>query len=245
MFQNEPEKVEDASTSASHLLLPLPGLSTLQHDAGGFRYVQYTLQKARRLVNNQSEHQGGPDFTAVRLPSVNDPFGPGSRSPYAERLPSIENFDITSSRKVKPSIFEPLLPQEGHHEYDVQGRATESTGTDDRVDYTTAADSGYHSGTRYSCTNPGKEDLIDNDTDSVVTDGWPSSLPKQDKYLLEAEFAREMFNRSSVRTRDRFGEREQKVMDLLYSFSVMIGGRASSAAERGAASFVRRGRRYV
>ena len=63
--------------------------------------------------------------------------------------------------------------------------------------------------------------------------------------MLEVEFAREMFNRSSARTREQFGERGQKIKDLLYSFSVMIGGRASSVAERGAASFVRRGRKYV
>jgi hypothetical protein len=112
-------------------------------------------------------------------------------------------------------------------------------------DYTTTADSGYHSGTRNSCVNLGEGDPNDNDTDSVVTDGWPSSLPRQDKYMLEAEFAREIFNRSSARTREQFVKRGQTVKDLLYSFSVMIWGRATSVAERGAASFVRHGRRYV
>lgn len=124
-------------------------------------------------------------------------------------------------------------------------RATDRAGVEDHVDTMTTADSGYHSGTRNSCTNPGGEHVIDNDTDSVVTDVWPSSLLRQDRYMLEAEFAREMFNRSSVQTRERFAKRGETVMDLLYSFSVMIGGRASSAAERGAASFVRRGRKYV
>jgi hypothetical protein len=111
------------------------------------------------------------------------------------------------------------------------------------IDTITTADSGYHSGTRNSCTNVGEGDANDNDTDSVVTDGWPSSLPKQDRYLLEAEFAREMFNRSSTSTREQFAGQGEMVMDLLYSFSVMIGGRATSVAEKRAASFVRRGRK--
>jgi hypothetical protein len=123
--------------------------------------------------------------------------------------------------------------------------ATGTTSMEDHVDSITTADSGYHSGPRTSCTNAGDGGVPDDDADSVVTDGWPSSLPRQDKYLLEAEFAREIFNRSSAKTRERFAERGETVKDLLYSFSVMIGRRASSAAERGAASFVRRGRKYV
>jgi hypothetical protein len=113
------------------------------------------------------------------------------------------------------------------------------------VDLVTTTDSGYHSGTRNSRKNSCEGNPIDNDTDSVVTDGWPSSLPWQDKHMLEAEFAREIFNRSSARTREQFVKRGQTVKDLLYSFSVMIWGRATSVAERGAASFVRHGRRYV
>jgi hypothetical protein len=116
---------------------------------------------------------------------------------------------------------------------------------EDHVESMTTADSGYQSRPRTSCTNAGQGGIPDDDADSVITDGWPSSLPRQDKYLLEAEFAREMFNRSSAQTREQFAERGETVKDLLYSFSVMIGGRASSAAERGAASFVRRGRKYV
>jgi hypothetical protein len=130
-------------------------------------------------------------------------------------------------------------------EYLRERTATGTTGVEDHVDSITTADSGYQSGPRTSCTNAGEGGVPDDDADSVVTDGWPSSLPKQDKYLLEAEFAREMFNRSSAQTREQFAERGEKVKDLLYSFSVMIGGRASSIAERGAASFVRRGRKYV
>jgi hypothetical protein len=145
--------------------------------------------------------------------------------------------------KIQRSNSEQGGTQESFHEEVFEKRATEATGMEDHVDAMTTVDSGYHSGTRYSCTNLGDGDLIDNDNDSVVTDGWPNSLPRQDKYMLEAEFAREMFNRSSAQTREQFSERGQTVTDLLYSFSVMIGGRASSAAERGAASFVRRGRK--
>jgi hypothetical protein len=119
------------------------------------------------------------------------------------------------------------------------------TGMGDCVDLVTATDSGYHSESRNSRANCGEGNIIDNDTDSVVTDGWPSSLPRQDKYMLEAEFAREIFNRSSAKTREQFVKRGQTVNDLLYSFSVMMWGRATSVAERGAASFVRHGRKYV
>jgi hypothetical protein len=135
--------------------------------------------------------------------------------------------------------------QEHLYEQVLERVATEPTSIEAHHDYTTTADSGYHSGTRNSCTNLGEGGSNDSDTDSVVTDGWPSSLPRQDKYMLEAEFAREIFNRSSARTREQLVKRGQTVKDLLYSFSVMMWGRATSVAERGAASFVRHGRKYV
>jgi hypothetical protein len=119
------------------------------------------------------------------------------------------------------------------------------TGMGNCVDLVTATDSGYHSESRNSRANCGEGNTIDNDTDSVVTDGWPSSLPRQDKYMLEAEFAREIFNRSSAKTREQFIKRGQTVKDLLHSFSAMMWGRATSVAERGVASFVRHGRKYV
>jgi hypothetical protein len=191
-----------------------------------------------------------PTFDRIEHEPLHDPTGsegflfptrPGSASGVSTfgSMPS----DI--ARRIRPLTFEQGATQEGFHGHDLQGNATEPTGMEDYNEPMRAADSGYHSGTRYSCTNFGDGNPIDNDTDSVATDGWPSSLPKQDKYMLEAEFAREMFNRSSAKTRGQFAERAEMVMDLLYSFSVMIGGRASSAAERGAASFVRRGRKYV
>jgi hypothetical protein len=119
------------------------------------------------------------------------------------------------------------------------------TGMGNCVDPVTATDSGYHSESRNSRANCGEGNTIDNNTDSVVTDGWPSSLPWQDKYMLEAEFAREIFNCSSAKTREQFIKRGQIVKDLLHSFSAMMWGRATSVAERGAASFVRHGRKYV
>ena len=136
--------------------------------------------------------------------------------------------------------------QEDFHEQILERGATEPTSIEAHHAYTTTADSGYHSGTRNSCTNLGEGGPNDNDTDSVVTDGWPSPLPWwQDKYMLEAEFAREIINCSSAGTREQFVKRGQTVVDLLYSFSVMMWRRATSVAERGAASFVRHGRRYV
>lgn len=127
----------------------------------------------------------------------------------------------------------------------LEGRTSESIDLRGFVDTMTTADSGYQSGPRTSCTNVGEDGVLDDDADSVVTDGWPSSFPRQDKYMLEAEFAREIFNRSSARTREQFVKRGQTVKDLLYSFSVMMWGRATTVAERGAASFVRHGRKYV
>jgi hypothetical protein len=144
--------------------------------------------------------------------------------------------------ETEPSIVGQRGAQHNLHE---EGRATGQTDMKGHVDSMTAADSGYNSGRRYSCTQLGEGGLIDTDTDSITTNGWSSLLPTQDKYLLETEFAREMFNRSSASTREQFAEQGEMVMDLLYSFSVMIGGRASSVAEKGAASFVRRGRKYV
>jgi hypothetical protein len=182
---------------------------------------------------------------------VSDPHGITSEAPrdkllYNNGAPPATYYQIpTDGGNSLSSYMLPRLTSEEHHERYLDRRGIEPTRMEDHVDSITAIDSGYRSGTRYSCTNPGEGNLIDTDTDSVATDGWPSSLPRQDKYMLEAEFAREMFNRSSVQTRERFAERGETVMDLLYSFSVMIGGRASSAAERGAASFVRRGRKYV
>lgn len=123
--------------------------------------------------------------------------------------------------------------------------ASEPTGIEHRVDSKLMSDSGYPSNPRNSYIDFGDWSVFEIDTGSVVTDGWPSSLPMQDEHMLETAFAGELFNRSSAQTREQFVEQGETVMDLLYSFSVMIEARANSVAERSAASLVRLGRKYV
>lgn len=156
-----------------------------------------------------------------------------TQQPWAVLRSSLSNPELPSTSQVQGS---------GDHQVRARG-PPKLTDVGGLVDGMTTADSGYHSGARTSCMDVEGGGDLDDDAASIATNGSPSLLPRQDRYLLEAEFAREMFNRSSASTRGQFAEHGQTVMDLLYSFSVMIGGRASSIAERGAASFVRRGRK--
>ena len=193
-----------------------------------------------------------PHFEAERLHSP-QPFPPGGpfvdvsllKNPSARTVSS----DATLQTALLPGTeFQTSQPGEADSQESLPrvvlgGRATKRTNIKGLFDGMTTADSGYHSGARTNCMDLEDGGDLDDDAASIATNGWPSVLPRQDRYLLEAEFAREMFNRSSMPTREHFAEHGQTVMDLLYSFSVMIGGRASSVAERGAASFVRRGRK--
>jgi hypothetical protein len=186
---------------------------------------------------HDAKRVSGPDSDAMRLEAARD-------QPYPYFINGTPSYLVPRLER-QPFRADIQDTQEEIHEQILEKGATEPTSMEANHDYTTTADSGYHSGTRNSCTNLGEGDPNETDTDSVVTDGWPSSLPRQDKYMLEAEFAREIFNHSSAWTREQFVKRGQTVKDLLYSFSVMMWGRATSAAERGAASFVRHGRKYV
>jgi hypothetical protein len=105
----------------------------------------------------------------------------------------------------------------------------------------TVADSGYHpdQGT------VAEQGVEDDDNASVATDGESSMLPREHKRVLEAEFARELYNRAKPALQKRLCEDVHTVSDLLYAFSRIIGKRASSATERSAASFVRHGRMQV
>jgi len=180
-----------------------------------------------------------PDVPSVDLSLLKGPFA------------STVSSDATLQTALLPRTeFQTSQPGEAHSQESLPGvvlggRATERIDVEGLLDGMTTADSGYNSGARTSCMDLEGDGDLDDDTASVATNGWPSVLPRQDKYLLEAEFARELFNRSSIPSREQFVEHGQAVMELLHSFSVMIGGRASSIAERGAASFVRRGRKYV
>jgi hypothetical protein len=109
------------------------------------------------------------------------------------------------------------------------------------IDVIQATDSGYD-----TCQGSSKIDertVIEEDAKSVATDENHASIPGQDRYLLEVAFAREICKRFSPLTQEQFALRSELMTDLLYAFSVMIGKRASSVAERAAASFVRRGRK--
>jgi hypothetical protein len=104
-----------------------------------------------------------------------------------------------------------------------------------------ATDSGY--GTRQGSNKFDERTVIGDDNESVATDENHAPIPGQDKYLLEVAFAREICKRFSPLTPEQFALRSGLMTELLYAFSVMIGKRASSVAERAAASFVRRGRK--
>jgi pimeloyl-ACP methyl ester carboxylesterase len=109
------------------------------------------------------------------------------------------------------------------------------------VDGMQATDSGY--GTRQGSNKIGEGTVIGEDNESVATDENHTPMPGEDKYLLEAAFAREIYKRSGPLTQEQLALRSELMTELLYAFSVMIGKRATSVVERAAASFVRRGRK--
>lgn len=172
-----------------------------------------------------------------------------SQSPLPEVTDSTRELYSSSGfhgpQPPSPSRSQPEITQEYPSALLRDMRAPETTGTELHVDPILMADSGYPSNPRNSYANSGDESAIDKDSDRDVTLGWPSSLPMQDRHMLEAEFARETFNRYDAQTLEQLVERGETVMDLLYSFSVMIGMRANSDVEKDAVSLVRRGRRCV
>lgn len=106
----------------------------------------------------------------------------------------------------------------------------------------TVADSGYHSGLPTDCNTLHGQAFVDDDCASIGTDGWSSALPSSDKRLLETQFARGMFNSMSAKALERLSTSKDTIIDLIYCFAAMIGKRAKSSTEKGAASFVRHGR---
>jgi hypothetical protein len=102
-------------------------------------------------------------------------------------------------------------------------------------------DSGY--GTQHGSSKMDEHSVTEDDTDSVATDESQVPIPGQDKYLLEVAFACEILKKFSPLMQEQFALHDTLATELLYNFSVMVGKRASSVAQRGAASFVRRGRK--
>lgn len=133
-------------------------------------------------------------------------------------------------------------------EFSHNGSSTESPSDSESMSYQllggmTFADSGYSSGGFPTERNTTCEQtIVDDDCASIATDGLPSALPGSDKYLLESQFARALFNRLNIRAREQLVMNEEKVGDLIQCFAVMIGRRASSSIEKIGASFVRRRR---
>jgi hypothetical protein len=113
--------------------------------------------------------------------------------------------------------------------------------TNNITQMTSATDSGY--GTGQSGSKMDGRGVVEDDTESIVTDGSQAPIQGENKTLLEKAFAHEVSNRFNTLMQESFASRSDMATDLLYAFSVIIGKRASTIPERGAASFVRRGRR--
>lgn len=107
----------------------------------------------------------------------------------------------------------------------------------------TIADSGYDSGLPTCPKTICGQGSVDDDCASLVSDGWSSTLPSPDKHVLEGQFARGLFNSISARARQKLCTSSDIVTELLQCFAIMIGKQARSTTEKGAASFVRHGRR--
>jgi hypothetical protein len=113
--------------------------------------------------------------------------------------------------------------------------------TNNIIQITSAIDSGY--GTGQSGSKIDGQSVVEDDAESIVTDGSQAPIQGENKTLLEKAFAHEVFNRFNTLMQESFASRSDVATDLLYAFSVLIGKRASTIPERGAASFVRRGRK--
>jgi hypothetical protein len=141
-------------------------------------------------------------------------------------------YDKALSHKVGSAMYKVETP----------GRGTlEPCDTNNIIQMTSATDSGY--GTGQSGSKIDGQSVAEDDTESIVTDGSQAPIQGENKTLLEKAFAHEVSNRFNTLMQESFASRSDMATDLLYAFSVMIGKRASTIPERGAASFVRRGRR--
>lgn len=149
---------------------------------------------------------------------------------YSTTSPGDENINRSSQARLEFS----------HNESSTESPSDSDSMSFQLLDGMTFADSGYSSGGLPTERNTTCEQtVLGDDCASIATDGLPSALPDSDKYLLESQFARELFNRLDIRAREQLATNEEKVGDLIQCFAVMIGRRASSSTEKIAASFVR------
>jgi hypothetical protein len=151
-------------------------------------------------------------------------------------LASDAQFNYTDDKAFSGAIDSSIVEVEttGHETF-------EPCDTNNIIQMTSATDSGY--GTGQSGSKMDGQSVVEDDTESIVTDGSQAPIQGENKTLLEKAFAHEVANRFNTFMQESFASRSDMATDLLYAFSVMIGKRASTIPERGAASFVRRGRR--
>ena len=212
--------------------------------------VDVTLSHDR--PNQTTQHVTAPTWMEYTMENVVLP--PGA---HTDSDGDIDSDDSTRDRTASlgQDNFPPYIPKPTEHtklkprvselrnvNVETPGPGTpEPCNMNDILQLTSATDSGY--GTGQSGSKMDGRSVAEDDTESIVTDGSQAPIQGEDKYLLEAVFAREMSDRFNTLMQESFASRSDMATDLLYAFSVMIGKRASSLPQRGAASFVRRGRK--
>jgi hypothetical protein len=130
----------------------------------------------------------------------------------------------------------------GTVEVEKPGFATSESGATNNIMQMTSGTGSVY-GTAQSGSKTDGQSVVKYDTESIVTDGSQAPIQRENKTRLEKAFAREVSSRFTTLMQESFASRSDMAADLLYAFSIMIGKRASTTLERGAASFVRRGRR--
>lgn len=94
---------------------------------------------------------------------------------------------------------------------------------------------------RQSPSNIDESSTREEDSGNLSTDESESHVPHKDKYSLEKAFAHEICKTFDLLAQRQFILNSEVALRLLYAFYVIIGKRASSMAQRSAASFIRRG----
>jgi hypothetical protein len=208
------------------LHLPPPGLSTYE---GDYAYTNIFESALQPLDSTALPH--GLDLTATADSEPQWQVHLGWQEDNLSRATEPRETDLATSDYEVPEFDEINGDTLDARLYD-----TSST-----LNVMQATDSGY--GTRQGSNKIDERTVIGDDNESIATDGNQAPIPGQDKYLLEVAFAREIYKRFGPLMQDQFALRSELMTELLYAFSVLIGKRAFSVAERAAASFVRRGRK--
>jgi hypothetical protein len=237
---------QDPPDSGDHLR-HLPSSFVLE---GDYAYTDIFERSLQALDSNAL--LDGSDVTAKAEKEPVPETGPDRHGGWSANLERVGSGKLGWQENLLPRATEPLEPDLAASDYEVpefdeingdavDGNIIRLDDTSSTLNVLQATDSGY--GTRQGSNKFDERTIIGDDNESVVTDENRPPIPGQDKYLLEVAFAREIYKRFSPLTPEQFALRSGLMTELLYAFSVMIGKRASSVAERAAASFVRRGRK--